>query len=354
MASVIEIVPGKWRVQVRLKGHKPVTRTFTSEVAARAFGDKTEKALQSGQTLKPGGRGMTVAEAVQKFREFRELGDRPITSTATEHYYLNHLADPDGIGEIEVDRLTTAMLVRWCRDRADEGAGPSTMGSELSKLGTVLKYVAAATNSAPCQIVEIARPVLVYNGLVGPSQHRERRPTQDELLALRGYMQPLLWDLVLAAIATGMRRGELARILWDDLDVERKRVLVRDRKHPRKKAGNHIMVPLTSYSGIDALDVLQRQPKVDARVFPVTTEWISDEFGEACKALKIDDLFFHDMRHEATSRFFEAGLQIQQVAVLTGHKNWANLRRYTQIRQESLPDLGTGPGTQQHLDSLRI
>jgi hypothetical protein len=56
----------------------------------------------------------------------------------------------------------------------------------------------------------------------------------------------------------------------------------------------------------------------------------------ACKELKIRDLRFHDLRHEATSRLFEAGLTIEQVALVTGHKDWKMLRQYTNLRPEAL------------------
>jgi integrase len=66
--------------------------------------------------------------------------------------------------------------------------------------------------------------------------------------------------------------------------------------------------------------------------------------------LKIDDLHFHDLRHEATSRLFEAGLTIEKVALVTGHKDWKMLRRYTNLRPESLhPKLANDNGEQDSL-----
>ncbi|MBL4821255.1 MAG: tyrosine-type recombinase/integrase, partial [Gammaproteobacteria bacterium] len=52
--------------------------------------------------------------------------------------------------------------------------------------------------------------------------------------------------------------------------------------------------------------------------------------------LDIEDLHFHDLRHEATSRLFEAGLTIERVALVTGHKDWKMLRRYTHLKPEDL------------------
>src|SRR6185369_9252937 len=61
------------------------------------------------------------------------------------------------------------------------------------------------------------------------------------------------------------------------------------------------------------------------------------------KALEIKDLHFHDMRHEGTSRLFEAGLTIEQAALITGHKDWKQLKRYTNLRPETLHALPHKP-----------
>lgn len=343
MASIKQMGPDSWRVQVRIKGHAAVCQTFRTEKQARSWAEKTEREIRAGRSVVL---GLTVARAVERFREFRDKGKRPISLTSTEHYYLNHIVD--GLGQIQVDRLTAKHLIDWCRDRAELGAGPSTMSSEVSKLGTVLRYVSASMDTPMIDVVTAARPLLEYNGLVGPSAWRDRRPTTAELAKLQEFVAPLLWDIIQFAIATAMRRGEITRIEWDDLDDGRKCIMVRDRKHPRMQSGHHMLVPLTSHAGIDAWELVRSIPRVSARIFPVAPEWISDEFKVACDAAGIVDLHFHDLRHEATSRFFEAGLQIQQVAVLTGHKNWANLRRYTNIRPESLHAPGTHPGNSLH------
>lgn len=143
-------------------------------------------------------------------------------------------------------------------------------------------------------------------------------------------------DVVRFAIATGMRRGEICRIRWADVDHERRLVLVRDRKHPTKKEGNHHLVPLIDRSGFDAWAILNRQPKIDDRIFPLGLEGVSDAFTDACVAAGVEDLHLHDMRHECTSRLFESGMSIDQVAIVTGHADWRNLKRYANLKPESL------------------
>jgi integrase len=72
------------------------------------------------------------------------------------------------------------------------------------------------------------------------------------------------------------------------------------------------------------------------RIFPYNSRSVGTAFRPACRELKIEDLHFHDLRHEGASRFFEAGFTIQQVALVTGHKDWKMLRRYTNLRPEDL------------------
>jgi hypothetical protein len=71
----------------------------------------------------------------------------------------------------------------------------------------------------------------------------------------------------------------------------------------------------------------------------------SRERDRACQVLRIDDLHFHDLRHEGASRLFEAGFRIEHVALVTGHKDWKMLRRYTHVRPEALHQLATGFGS---------
>lgn len=123
-----------------------------------------------------------------------------------------------------------------------------------------------------------------------------------------------------------MRRGEIGRLMWADVDEAKRLIMVRDRKDPRKKSGKDQWAPLLG----EAWQVLQRQIKLDGedRIFPIGESTVSKYFTEACRKLCIPDLHFHDLRHEGTSRLFEEGFEIQQVALVTRHKDWRHLRRY--------------------------
>jgi integrase len=137
-----------------------------------------------------------------------------------------------------------------------------------------------------------------------------------------------------------MRQDEISRIRWDDFDPIEKMLLIRDRKDPQRKSGNNQRIPLLSVCGYDPCAIIEEQRtllgKSRGRIFPYNGKSVGTAFRRQCRELKIEDLHFHDLRHEGTSRLFEAGFTIEQVALVTGHKDWKMLRRYTHLKPEAL------------------
>ena len=144
-------------------------------------------------------------------------------------------------------------------------------------------------------------------------------------------------DIVQFAIASARREAEICRLEWTDNDNTARSGLVRDAKHPREKEGNHRRFKYTQ----EAWAIVQRQPRGDERIFPYEPKSVGDAFTKACHVLGIVDLRFHDLRHEATSRLFERGYQIHEVAQFTLHDSWNELKRYTNLRPENLRDIAS-------------
>jgi len=337
MASIVK-VGEKWRALVRRKGHPTLCKTFRVKAQAEAWARQIEVDIDRGQAPTPKtviGRTLLLQDVVDTYRQLRD-GSRPIGDTSNEHYMLKNLKA--GLGERDVMSLTPHDLVGYCTMRKEEGAGPYTCNMEVSKLGTVMRYAGVSLKVNIPDVVTSARPLLKHLGLIGGGGKRERRPTEDELVNVCAWLAKekgqLFADIVQFAVATAMRRGEIGRLMWADVDEQKRLVLVRDRKDPRQKVGNDQWLPLLG----QAWDILQRQPKVDGepRIFPIGESTVSKYFTEACRALSIPDLHFHDLRHEGTSRLFEDGFEIQQVALVTGHKDWRHLRRYTNLKPEDL------------------
>lgn len=135
-----------------------------------------------------------------------------------------------------------------------------------------------------------------------------------------------------------MRQAEICRVEIDDIDRAAKTIIIRDRKDPKNKQGNHQTVPLLP----DAWAIVEPliQDRDAGYLFPYNSESVSTAFTRGCKAVEppIEDLHFHDLRHRATASFFRMGLDIPRVALLTGHKTWAMLRRYTDIKASDVHD----------------
>jgi integrase len=178
--------------------------------------------------------------------------------------------------------------------------------------------------------------------LTGKSKRRTRRPTTAELNALLKYFKrrdqrvtlPMV-DLVNFALYSARREGEICRLEWEDNDAVARSGMVRDAKHPTHKEGNHRRFKYTA----EAWAIVERQPQTGEYIFPYDPKSISAAFTRACHVLAIQDLRFHDLRHEATSRLFERGYHIHEVAQFTLHESWNELRRYTNLKPENVRDL---------------
>ncbi len=137
-----------------------------------------------------------------------------------------------------------------------------------------------------------------------------------------------LASIVQIALESGMRLGEIMGLKWSDVDISRQVARLADTKN-----GTSREVPLSSI----AARILETLPRsIDGHIFPITDEAVKKAFRGAVRRADIDDFRFHDLRHEATSRFFEKGLDIMEVAAITGHKTLTMLKRYTHLRAEDL------------------
>ena len=279
------------------------------------------------------GRAFLLRDVIDEYRRLRG-STRPIRDDSNEHYMLRKLAAH--LGERDALMLTVDDLVGFARERAEDGAGPYTVNMDLGKLGTVLRLVSGAKHLNLPDVVAQARPVLSHLGLIGGGGKRERRPNDDELGRVLEWLAvergQVYADALRFAVLTAMRRAEYCRIVWEDVDHDKRMVLIRERKHPRARKTNDEWVPLLN----GAWELIQDQATREGRIFPIHPQTISKYFREACVALSIPDLQLRDMRHEGVSRLFEYGFQIQEVALVSGHKKWETLKRYTQLKPDEL------------------
>ncbi len=343
MATHTKLTSGNWRFQVRRKGQY-ISETFRRQKDGEEWALDVERRIDRGERVDRGSRKdpRTVADLIDlHVADMTEVGKPPLRSKS---FTLEALKV--ALGKVKRENLTRERILQFGKARAEAGAGPVTLGMDIGYLRTVVVHAAAVHGVAiSAEPVDFARVALKMLGLIGKGSERDRRPTPGEISRIVTYFSSNERQLIpaarmmLFAIATAMREEEICRIKWEDVDESERTVLIRDRKDPRRKKGNHQKVPLLKVADLDAWDLLMEQRKFshnDERVFPYNSRSLGSAFRRACRKLKIEDLHFHDLRHEGTSRLFEAGFTIEQVALVTGHKDWKMLRRYTHLRPEKL------------------
>lgn len=343
MATILQLPSGRWRVQVRRK-QSYASETFLRHEDARKWATATERRIDLGEApLKRAKVDPTTFTHLIDLHveDMREVGK---VLRRSKRFTLNALKTK--LGSVKIKDLSRERLIQFGKDRAKEGAGPVTLSADIGYLKLVLTHAAAVHGvNVKVEPVDLARVALKRLGLIGKSRQRDRRPTPDEIKRLLEHfdsnrrLQIPMGRIVRFAIASAMRQEEICRIRWSEVNVEQRVVLVHDRKDPREKDGNDQWVPLLNLGGFDALRLIRVQRKYHPRgdlIFPYNSRSVGAAFRRACRELKIPNLHFHDLRHEATSRLFEAGLRIEQVALVTGHRDWKMLKRYTHLRPEHL------------------
>lgn len=216
-------------------------------------------------------------------------------------------------------------FIAYMDKRLSEGAAASTVRNELAIISHLFSICIKRWG-----VVGINNPILQIE-LPSPARGRQRRLAKKEELMLLDHAErvsPILQKIVVFTLETTMRRGELTKIEWRDVNMERRTILLRDTKN-----GDARTVPLSS----KAADVLREIPRRGRYVFNVKEDWITHAFKRACDNAGIHDLRFHDLRHEATSRLVELQrFNMMEVALITGHKTLQMLQRYTHLNAATL------------------
>lgn len=327
MATIVRTKQGTWRAQVRRKG-KYASSTFRLKTLAAEWVSETERLIDLGgePTSRKAGKARTVGDLIDvHIADLLEVGKQIRRSKRAVLEALKR-----DLGTTRITALDRSALITYGKTRAKQGAGPVTLSVDLSYLHTILTHGAAVHGiRVNTEHLRLARIALSRFGLVGRSRERDRRPSSTEIEAILEYFDTKtnmiipMGRVVRFAVATAMRLEEIFKLEWADVDFTKRIVTVKDRKDPRNKDGNDQKVPLLNLTGYDAWHLLLEQKILTGgkgRVFPYHHKSAGTAFRRARQELDIEDLRFHDLRHEATSRLFEAGLSIEKVALVTGHK----------------------------------
>ena len=312
---------GKWQAIVRHKTIGTTSRSFHTKQAAIKWVLGVEEQLEAGTfgTLRP--THITLGELLERYSCEVTPAKRGAT---TELRRLQRLIR-DPVSGLRASQLTSQAIAAY-RDRRILD-GRRTCHYDLILIRHCLKIAmnewGLMLSSNPVDRVKMPTS--------SPARNRRLEDGEFDRLeeAAKQTKNPHIWPIVVFAIETGMRRGEILGLRWEHVDLERRIAYL-----PLTKNGSSREVPLST----KATQVLtgQRQRNDTPSPFPVTPNGFRLAWDRLRCRAGLSDLRFHDLRHEAISRFFELGLNIPEVAVISGHKDPKMLFRYTHLRAEEL------------------
>lgn len=227
------------------------SKTFDRRPAATAWIGRREKELAKPGALsqvKPDRRDPTLAHAIDRYiaESERDPGRTKRQVLATIKTY--DLADKP------CSTITSVDIIGFAREKLAEGVQAQTVGNYLSHLSSIFSLARPAWGyQLDPQAMKDALTVAKKMGLTRKAKQRDRRPTLEELDQLmrhfRERSQRRPWSVPMQtiigfAIFSTRRQEEIVRITWADLDIEGKRLLVRDMKNPGQKIGNDIWCDL--------------------------------------------------------------------------------------------------------------
>lgn len=308
--------------QIVIKKHGVIahreSKTFAKQKLAKDWGLKREAELHIEgiyKTTKPIPLGNIIKQYIEQF---------PARSRSKRLQLARLVTYP--LMNIDIHALTVKDLIDHIKERL-KTVKPQTAKLDMVWIKTATATIRAAESGTyDLSPIENAIKLMRKEHLIADSAYRERRPTREELWKLSRYLRPVHRHILWFAIYSCRRLNEILNLRWDDIDHEKRTILVRNLKHPKTaNYSKRAKLPRSAYK------VIMRQPKTDPRIFPHNTKYISEIFTEACVMCGIKNLHFHDLRHEGISRLFERKLSIVEVQQVSLHSTWKSLSRYTNL-----------------------
>jgi len=321
MATFTKRNKNQWQAKIRKKGHSPVSKTFTKKVDAQNWARDIESEMDKGcyRSTVPA-ENTYLSEILDRYY-LEEVPKKKSTSDYKSRIKLLM----NTMGHIRLIALMPS-IIREFRDSRLEYLASDTVRKDVSLLGRIIKHAITEwdihlPHGNPVNSVKLPPK--------GGSRERRLETGEEELLLKHAKLYGgLIESIIKMALETGARRGEIQRLRWENIDFTNSTAFLLDTKN-----GEDRKIPISN----QAVLVLNSLPRnICGSVFLIRPDSISQAFRRVCKKAGIKDLWFHDLRHEATSRLFELGLELMEVSSITGHKDLRMLRNYTHLRPENL------------------
>lgn len=317
-----------WRAQVRMRG-ECASRTFDTKSEAEKWARHTESEIDRGTYFdRSEAESTTLLEALSRYeREIINQKNHP----GQEIQRVNHWRRQP-LARRTLASLRGTDFAKYRDDRLAQRRAPATVRQELQVVSHLFEICRKEFGMEYLQnpLKNIRKPSAAGN-------ERDRRLLPGEYDRIKAELANCGNCFALPAfelaIETSLRQGMLFELRWDWVDLAARVIRIPATYRQRANKGVPVAVPLSSL----AVQVLQSMPRaISGKVLDCNANAVSTIWKRRMKALGIENLHWHDLRHEAVSRFFEKGLHPMQVAAISGHKGFVMLKRYTHLSAESL------------------
>lgn len=312
-----------WRAQIRRKGYPTLSATFDTKAEAQRWAAEVEGDMSRARFVDiREAESTTLEEALSRY--LSEV--TPAKKGAKQEAVRIEKWKNSAYAAKSIAAIRSSDMAAYRDQELKAGRSTATVRLDLAVISHL--YTVAAKDWGIEGLTNPCRSIRMPKG----SKQRERRPTSDELKSIykiAGEMSPELAVIIELAVETAMRRSELVELRKDQ--IRGKVAFLEDTKNGERRS-----VPLSSR----ALTLLEGIPTpIDGgKLFRLKADTVSNYFPLVCEKAKISGLRFHDMRHEATSRLFERGFTLMEVASIIGHKTLAMLKRYTHLSPQDLAE----------------
>ena len=319
-----------YSVQVRLKGYPVQRATFNRKTDARKWVQQTETAIREGRHFKIcESKKHTLAELISRY----ENVVLPLKTKSKQEGQLTWWKKE--LGHCILSDITPAIIAEY-RDKLSKEI---TRTGKVRSSGTVIRYLAALSHVFTIGINEWGwiedSPVRKVSK---PKQARGRiRFLHDDerqrlLVLCKESSNLMLFPVVVLALATGMRQGEIMNLIWNDINLDKEKIILNETKN-----GEMRVVPLVGLA-LDVMKEYYKQRRSDTDfVFPSNKvrKKIDLRFPweKALRDAQIHDFRFHDLRHSTASYLAMNGASLSEIADVLGHKSLQMVKRYTHLSE---------------------
>ncbi|KLK90997.1 DNA recombinase [Microvirga vignae] len=324
--ATIRKLRGRWQAAVRRKGMKPRAKSFDTKAEAERWARELEAEVDRfgrAPDTRPA-ENITLGALLTRYRD--EVS--PTKRGAQQEIERIDVLVRHDVCHRTLAGLSSADIASY-RDERIKAVAPSTVVRELAIISHAVEVAQREWGyHLPFNPVKRIRRPTIANAR---NRRLESNEEQRLLDACDTGRTPCLKSLLIVAIETGMRRGELLSLAWTDIDLQARVAHLEITKN-----GSSRDVPL-SMRATEAFQALyHKMAGPNDRPFPLTEGALEQAWIRLKARAGVQGLRFHDLRHEAISRLFEKNLNVVEVSTISGHKEMRMLSRYTHLRAVDL------------------